>query len=104
MKETSEYTVIWVSVASGYSDEVIDAAREAGARGGTVIKGRRRNSEHVSQFLGISMQEEQEFVMIVIPREKKSAVMTAISQSCGLKSAAHGVVLSLPVEEVVGME
>lgn len=104
VRERSEYAVVWAAVTSGYSDDVIDAARAAGARGGTVLKGRRRNSERVSQHLGISMQEGQDFVMIVVPRSKKSAVMAAICASCGLATPAHGVVLSLPVDEVIGLE
>ncbi len=104
LKEHLQYVVVWVSVASGYSDEVIDAARAAGAKGGTVLKGRQRNSERVSQHLGISVQEERDFVMMVIPKEKKREVMSAISSACGLSSQAHGVILSLPVDEVIGLE
>lgn len=104
MKEHSMYSMIWVSVASGYSDDVVDAAREAGARGGTVLKGRRRGSEQVKQYFGISIQEEQDFVMIIIPNDKKAEVMAAICRSCGLKTEAHGVVCSLPVDEVMGLE
>lgn len=103
MKEKSEYSLIWVSVASGYSDEVVDAARNAGAKGGTVMKGRRRSSERVSHHFGISMQEEQDFVMIVVPREKKNDTMAAIMNVCGLQTKAHGVVWALPVEEVMGL-
>ena len=104
MKEKSEFSLIWVSVESGCSDDVIDAARNAGARGGTVMKGRRRNSERASQHFGIPIQEEQDFVMIVVPRDKKGEIMSAISQACGLKTEAHGVVLSLPVDDVMGLE
>lgn len=104
LKSHMDYVVIWVSVASGYSDEVIDAARDAGAKGGTVLRGRQRNSERMSQHLGISMQEERDFVMMVIPREKKGEIMSAISSSCGLKSEARGVIVSLPVDEVIGLE
>ncbi len=104
MKEKSEYTAIWVSVSSGYSDDVIDAARDAGARGGTVIKGRRRGSERACQHFGISIQEEQDFVMIVVPRDKKHAVTSAISSACGLNSPAHGVVISMPVDDAMGLE
>lgn len=104
MKEKAEYAVIWVSVASGYSDEVVDAARNAGAKGGTVMKGRRRSSEQVSHLFGISMQEEQDFVMIVVPKEKKNETMAAITGVCGLGTDAHGVVLALPVDEVMGLE
>ena len=91
-------------VESGCSDDVIDAARSAGARGGTVVKGRRRNSERASQHFGIPIQEEQDFVMIVVPRDKKGEIMSAISQACGLRTEAHGVVLSLPVDDVMGLE
>ena len=72
--------------------------------GGTILKGRRQNSERISRKLGISMQEEEEFVVIVTPREKKAAVMNAISDACGLRTDAHGIILSLPVDEVIGLE
>ena len=42
--------------------------------------------------------------MIVAPKAKKSAIMSAICDACGLRTAAHGVVLSLPVEEAIGLE
>lgn len=99
-----EYSLIWVAVESGYSDAVVDAAREAGAKGGTVIKGRRRNSERATQFFGISIQEEQDFVMIVTPTAKKAEISAAIAAKCGTKTPAHGLLLSLPVDEVLGLE
>lgn len=104
LQESSGYHVIWVSVAAGYSGEVFEAAKAAGAKGGTVLRGRRRNSQHASQHFGIPLQEEQEFVMIVVPREIKGRVMNAICRSCGLHTPVHGMVLSLPVDEVMGLE
>ena len=86
MQISAGYTAIWVALSNGYS------------------KGRRQNSERISQKLGISMQEEEEFVVIVTPREKKAAVMNAISDACGLRTDAHGIILSLPVDEVIGLE
>lgn len=103
IQEKSKYTLIWVAVASGHCDEVVDAARAAGARGGTILKGQRRSSEETSRHFGLALQEGQEFVMIVVPRAKKGAVMAAINTACGLKTPAHGVLLSLPVDEVMGL-
>lgn len=102
--EKSGFNVLWVSVAVGYSDDVIDTARKAGAKGGTILHGRRRSSEHVSQHFGIPLQDEQDFVMIVVPREKKSEIMSAICSSFGLHSPAHGTIFSLPVDEAIGLE
>ncbi len=50
------------------------------------------------------MQEERDFVMMVVPREKKGEIMSAISTACGLTTQAHGVIISLPVDEVIGLE
>lgn len=102
INETS-YAMITVAVREGFSDDVIDAATKAGANGGSVIRGRRRGNEAVVQFLGISMQEEQEFVMIIVPREKKSYIMNEISSACGLQTEAHGIIFSVPVDEVLGI-
>lgn len=96
------YHLLWVSVASGHSDDVVNAAREVGARGGTVLHGRRIGEDTVS-YLGFDGQEEQDFVMIIIPADKKAAVMQAIVESCGLNTPAKGVVVSLPVEDAVGL-
>lgn len=104
MKEEALYSMVLVSVRSGYSEEVIDAAVKAGAKGGSVMRGRRCGTEAAVQFLGISMQEEQEFVMIIVPKEKKSSIMKSIGEECGLHTEAHGFVISVPVDEVLGIE
>lgn len=103
-EKKSQYTLIWASVAAGFSDDVIDAARAAGAKGGTVLKGLRCNSEGVSKQFGVSRQAEQDFVMIVTAKAKKTEVMSAISSSCGLGKEAHGIVLALPVDDAMGLE
>ena len=98
------YALLWVSVKAGHGDEAVDAARRAGARGGTVLKGSRCSSETASSFLGVSIREEQDLVMIVLPAEAKPAVMSAVTTACGLNPPAHGVVVSMPVDEVMGLE
>ena len=81
-----------------------DQRRSAGAKGGTLLKGRRFGSDEVVRFLRITMLEEQEMVLIIVPQNKKSAVMSAISHECGMKTPARGIVIALPVEEVAGLE
>lgn len=103
MRQEAAYAMILVSVREGFSDAVLDAAAKAGARGGSVLRGRRRGSASIVQFLGISTQDEQEFVMVVVPKEKKAGIMQAISDACGLRTEAQGVVMSIPVDEVAGL-
>lgn len=100
----SNHALILVAVNQGFSDELMDVAREAGARGGTIVRGRRRGLADTVRFWGISLQEEQEIVAIVANRENRLDIMTAISKSFGPKSKAQGIVLSLPVEDIMGLE
>lgn len=85
----------------GYTEVVMDAAREAGARGGTTInaKGTVAGTE---KFFGIALAEEKEIVMIVSTADQKKDIMKAIMQKAGVDTKAHAVVFSLPVTDTAG--
>lgn len=55
-------------------------------------------------FLGVTLQEKQEFTMIIIPQEKKAEVMMAINEKCGIETPVHGIVLTIPIEDLTGIE
>ncbi len=90
-------------VNQGFSEQVMDAAHKAGARGGTIVNARRTGLEDAVKFFGISLQAEKEIVAILIPRQQKKELMQAISSACGMKTQAHGIVFSLPVEACAGL-
>lgn len=98
-----EYSMIVALVNQGFSEDVMQAAHRAGAKGGTVFHCRRAGSEEAAKFWGITIQQEREVVLILAPRTAKAALMEAINTECGVKSEAQGVVLSLPVEDIVGL-
>ena len=103
MKEDISYAMILTACSQGYSGEVMEAARRAGATGGTIMKSRRQGPEEPLKFLGVSIQEEQEVVSIIVPREIKKKVMREISEKCGCRTPAKGIILSLPVDEIIGL-
>lgn len=104
MKENADYSLILVGVSGGYSYDVVKATRSVGMFGGTIIKGNRICAEEIADYIGIARGEEQDFVMILAPKAQKSEIMTAISNSCGITTPAHGIVLSLPVSDVLGLK
>ena len=87
----------------GFSDDLMIAAREAGAFGGTVIHSRGLAHKGPVRFFGVSVQEEKEIVMILTSREKKLHIMEAVSLSFGIASKAEGLIFSLPVDTVMGL-
>ena len=98
--ETSQELIVAI-YQKGYTETVMEAAREAGARGGTTInaKGTMAASE---KFFGITLAEEKEIVFIVSSTEQKKDIMRAIMQKAGIDTKAHAIVFSLPVTDTAG--
>lgn len=99
----NEYSAVMAIVNQGFSEEVMNAARPMGATGGTVFHSRRVGSEEAMKFWGISIQQEREVVLILAKKEDKKAIMQAIHKECGMQSKANGIVLSLPVDGIIGV-
>ncbi len=102
-KMENNYSVIMAFVNSGYSEEVMAAAKPAGAGGGTVFHSRRVDSKDSVHLFGISVQEEREIVLIIADNEKKKDIMKAIMEKCGSSTEANGSVISLPVDSLEGI-
>lgn len=97
----SSHELIVAIYEKGYTDMVMDAAREAGAAGGTTInaKGTGAGAE---KFFGLSLAVEKEMVFIVSGVDKKKDIMKAIMQKAGVDTKAHALVFSLPVSDTAG--
>jgi nitrogen regulatory protein PII len=103
MADTINHDLIVGIINFGYSDEFMNTARDAGATGGTVINARGQAHKGAVKFFGISIQDEKEIIIILTSREKKTSVMRAVCEAHGLNSQAEGIVFSLPVDEVMGI-
>ncbi len=99
-----KYSMIAAIVNRGYSENVMEAAREAGAKGGTVISSRYIPDVEMCKSFGLSPEEEKEIVIIVANGDNKLDIMKKISENCGMHSEAKGSVLSLPIEDVIGLQ
>lgn len=99
----TKYVLIVATVNIGFSGDVMDAAKAAGASGGTVIHSRWIGNEEVAASWGLSMQEEKEIVLILSETEKKVEIMSGISEKCGMRSEAKGLVMALPIDAVMGL-
>lgn len=84
----------------GYTDNVMSVAREAGARGGTVIHARGTGDEAAEKFFGETVGAEREMIFIVVSKEDKKNVMNAIMEKVGINSEAQTFVFTLPVIDV----
>ena len=103
MKDERTHELIVVAVQNGYSSEVMDAARHAGAGGGTLIHAATLDNRKAEQLIGVTLQKETEILLILTKKEGRNAIMEAIRDAVGLKTDAGGVLFSLPVDNLVGV-
>lgn len=103
MKNDNKYELIVASYALDFSDRVIEAARQAGASGGTVVHARSLASTGVEQFVGITLQKDTEILFIIAKQDVSRDIMRAIQDSAGLKTKGTGTVISLPVDCLAGI-
>ncbi len=96
-----ENEMIVVILNEGYSDMIMDAARGAGASGGTVFHA--KGTVKSEKFHGVSLADEKDMIYILASEDKKSDIMKAINQNCGRHTEAGAICFSLPVSEVVGL-
>jgi nitrogen regulatory protein PII len=97
------HEVIFCIVNAGFSDAVMDAAKEFGARGGTVIRARGTANAEAEKLFHIAVQPEKEIVMILVDSKIKNDILHALYRAVGLKTPGQGIAFSMPVDEVVGL-
>ena len=102
LKDTA-FELVVVVANQGYSSEVMTAAREAGAAGGTVIHAKGTGMQGAEQFLGVSLASEKEMILIVVKTELRNAIVRAVMDRAGLNSKARSIVFTLPVTSTAGL-
>ena len=98
-----EHELILCIVNEGMAETVMDVAKEAGATGGTVIRARGTANKEAESFFKITIDPQKEMVMILIPIAIKEAIMHALYNKAGLKTPGQGIIFSLPVDNVAGL-
>jgi len=99
MKNEHHNNLIIISVNEGYSDDVMQVARKAGATGGTVIKGRLADIEHFAELGKGEIDVEREMLCILAPLKTSRQIMEDVNKEFGITSAANGIVFAIPTEK-----
>ncbi len=101
--EKSEFELIITIVSVGYSEFVMNAAYKEGCSGGTVISGRSLGSKKTI-FMDLTLEPEKELVLNIVKKDIKKKVMERITRECGIKTDARGILLSIPIDNVLGIQ
>ena len=102
LKDT-KYELLVVVANQGYTETIMEAARRGKAAGGTMIHAKGTGMEGAEKFLGVSLAAEKELIFIVVRREQKNEVMSAILEDAGIETRAGAIVFSVPVTSTSGL-
>jgi len=98
-----DFDLIVTIVNRGFAEEVVTAAKEAGAEGGTIIKGRGTGVHENAKLFGVCIEPEKEVVLTLIDRNKTGNVLAAVTRSVDLNQPGKGVAFVLEVEKATGI-
>ena len=98
-----EPELIIVILNEGYSDFVMDAARAAGAGGGTVLHAKGTGGTRGERFFSVSLADEKDMIYIIAHKDEKAAIMCSINEQAGPGSRAGAICFSLPISSVAGL-
>ncbi len=100
MKNEYKHSLVLIAVNRGYADEVMQAARKAGATGGTVIKANLADNES-GELLGITLEEERDIVAIMVPDTIRDTLMENVNRELGMRSDAQAIICSVGVDKAM---
>ena len=99
-----KFELVIALVNTGFTELVMDAAREAGAHGGTVVHARGTGNKEMEKRFGVVVTPDKEMVLILVNKKISDKVLEAIYKQAGLQTKGQGIAFSLPVSDVVGLK
>lgn len=103
MKKQEEFELIIAIVKSGFSDYVIEASKDAGGKGATIISGRGVSGHTQENIFGVNIQPEKEVVLILVPKQERTKIMKEICSRANLDQEGKGICFSVPVDDIAGV-
>lgn len=99
-----KFELIVVLVNTGFSDAVMDVARETGARGGTIVRARGTGTKDMEKRYNIIITPDKEMILILVKESIRDQMLAAIYKAAGLGTDGQGIAFALPVSDVVGIK
>ena len=103
LENNKKYELILTIVAHGTVDTVIEAAKSAGATGGTLLHARRVGFEDAENIFGFTIQPEKDILAILTEQSNRTVIMKKITEVAGINTESRALVMSLPVEDIMGL-
>ena len=97
------YEAIFIIVDRGLSEEVIEAAKSAGATGGTIIHGRGSGTKKKEKLFNIEIEPEKDIVLILSKAMDTEGIIEAVEDRANIDRPGGGIIFVLDVSRTIGL-
>ena len=101
--ENSMYHLITAIVDKGKAEAVIEAAAQAGSKGGTIINARGSGIHETSRLFSMEIEPEKEIVIILSEREMTEAIAEAIKEKLKINEPGNGIIFVQDTNRTYGI-
>ncbi|WP_018233809.1 P-II family nitrogen regulator [Thioalkalivibrio thiocyanodenitrificans] len=99
-----KFAVLVAILAEELEEKAIDAAKQAGAGGVTILDARGIGSEEKKTFFGLTYEGSQSVLVFVLEKKLSVSVLKRITRDLDLASTSKGVVFTIPLEHIAGID
>ncbi len=101
--EKTMFKKITVIINRGMADDVMDIARESGARGGTILHGKGTGTKNAAKLFGMEVEPEKELVLIIVPTEIEEKVVKNLYDNLEMQNSGNGILFVEDITDVRGI-
>lgn len=98
------FKTILATVKSDITDQVVDAAKKAGATGATIIPARGTGIREAKTFFGLSLEAQTDIILFLLEENMVDTILKTIGKAGRFDRPGTGIAFVLPVEQVIGLE
>lgn len=97
------YKAIFTIVDRGKADQVMDTAKSAGARGGTIFNGRGSGIHEQQTLFSFPIDPEKEIIMIIAANKDVEQIVNKIHEDMKIDEPGKGIMFVLDVNKAYGL-
>lgn len=99
------FKLIIVFVEDEHTDAVLDAARQQGATGATVLsQARGEGAEKKTTFFGLSLSSSRDVVLLLVEEHMSRPILEKIAEECQFdEKPGTGIAIQIDVEDAIGV-
>ncbi len=99
-----KFSVLVAILAEELEEQAIDVARRSGAGGVTILGGKGIGAKEKKTFFGLTVEGSQSVLVFVLEKKLSVQVLKNLSLELGLQTSSRGVVFTLPLEHIAGID